>query len=1004
MTAAFEITNLKDWQDSFDITVYQMGWRLGGKGASGRNRRVANRIEEHGLHVWMGFYENAFHVIRQLYDDCAARKLTPDSPFQNWQQAFIRQDFGTNMEKTPAGWVPWTIHFPPNDQLPGEAALFDRKEPPPTAWDALTIVIEWIVREFAAVEDRFAGSGPSLLPEWLRSALHSLAVEAEGTALHMLARLVKSLDPDPARHSEETRNTLIGLLEHIAGTIVRDLEEFAERDATLRRALYLVDSGIAMARGMIVDEVFTRGFDAIDRYDLMEWLKNNGCRHPDNPFVRAGYDALFAYRNGDPRQPEISAATAVLGMLRMMCTYRGSMFWRMAAGMGDTIFAPAYLALKARGVKFEFFHRVANVALNADKSLVDTVTFDVQAEQKDPGRGYDPLIFVKGLPCWPDEPDYDQLKDGDRIKGHNIESDYTAWRGQLPPRTIRRGVDFDDVLLGIPPAASRWICTELAGARPEWAAMFENVATVQTQAVQLWLHETSADLGYPPPSSDQKPAVTAFVEPFDTWADMTHLLPAESWEPADNVQSIAYLCNALEDSPAIPPPFTDPAFPASQLSRVRSMALDFLSGKGDVQALWPKCGLPFRWDLLVDRGAGAGEARLDSQFLRANIDGTERYTLSLKGTSKFRLDPGKSGFTNLFLAGDWTYNVLNAGCVEAAVISGRLASRAICGKPDYIYGAFHSKEEIPPPSPALPTRPPVSKPVAPPQSNAGEQVRAHWTHRVMRGMPPKVQVGAHCRAIAAKYAMFFQQHPEIYPWAGIAAFAVHRIGMALTLYEFEIFEGTVTKIAEDYDHPHGAEVLFNDLNHLRLANNEFFEDVGWTLEAYVAPDGGIEAIKRGLEGYAGHENLLEAFLKIDEGRKLLSSPATRAQGEAAIWAGSLLIEYHGQVYSAQKFYDSVDHRFDLFMTVFTAMNFEAASFGIERWKFTAFDLYMWTLGIPKLIRTLSLPDLRSLDQRWYWIVNRVFPIWKRVVERDPALKRNIAAIVRAAEFPRAATA
>ena len=34
----------------FEITVYQMGWRLGGKGASGR-RLSDGRDQEHGLHV-----------------------------------------------------------------------------------------------------------------------------------------------------------------------------------------------------------------------------------------------------------------------------------------------------------------------------------------------------------------------------------------------------------------------------------------------------------------------------------------------------------------------------------------------------------------------------------------------------------------------------------------------------------------------------------------------------------------------------------------------------------------------------------------------------------------------------------------------------------------------------------------------------------------------------------------------------------------------------------------
>jgi uncharacterized protein with NAD-binding domain and iron-sulfur cluster len=38
----------------YDVTIYQRGWRLGGKDASGRNREYGQRIEEHGLHMWMG--------------------------------------------------------------------------------------------------------------------------------------------------------------------------------------------------------------------------------------------------------------------------------------------------------------------------------------------------------------------------------------------------------------------------------------------------------------------------------------------------------------------------------------------------------------------------------------------------------------------------------------------------------------------------------------------------------------------------------------------------------------------------------------------------------------------------------------------------------------------------------------------------------------------------------------------------------------------------------------
>ena len=66
LSAVFELTNQKSWQDNYDITVYQMGWRLGGKGASGRDQSDHDRILEHGLHIWFGFYQNAFNMMYQV--------------------------------------------------------------------------------------------------------------------------------------------------------------------------------------------------------------------------------------------------------------------------------------------------------------------------------------------------------------------------------------------------------------------------------------------------------------------------------------------------------------------------------------------------------------------------------------------------------------------------------------------------------------------------------------------------------------------------------------------------------------------------------------------------------------------------------------------------------------------------------------------------------------------------------------------------------------------------
>lgn len=67
--------------------------------------------------------------------------------------------------------------------------------------------------------------------------------------------------------------------------------------------------------------------------------------------------------------------------------------------------------------------------------------------------------------------------------------------------------------------------------------------------------------------------------------------------------------------------------------------------------------------------------------MRVNLDPTERYVLSVKGSTRFRLRAEQSGFDNVVLCGDWTQNGFNAGCVEAAVMGGLWASNALCGVP-----------------------------------------------------------------------------------------------------------------------------------------------------------------------------------------------------------------------------------------------------------------------------------------------------------------------------------
>jgi hypothetical protein len=77
---------------------------------------------------------------------------------------------------------------------------------------------------------------------------------------------------------------------------------------------------------------------------------------------------------------------------------------------------------------------------------------------------------------------------------------------------------------------------------------------------------------------------------------------------------------------------------------------------------------------------------LVAQHLRANIDPCGLSVMSVRNSTAARLTADGSGFSNLYLAGDWLRTGLNAGCVECATMGGMQASRAISGWPVVIRG------------------------------------------------------------------------------------------------------------------------------------------------------------------------------------------------------------------------------------------------------------------------------------------------------------------------------
>jgi uncharacterized protein with NAD-binding domain and iron-sulfur cluster len=691
--AAFELTR-PELAGKYEVTIYQQGFRMGGKGASGRG--TGNRIEEHGLHLWMGFYENAFRLMRDCYTELGRDRKA--CPIADWRDAFVPDNFCGAMDRSPRGnWLPWTTVFPPMPGDPGDAVT----RPGWTVADYLNRSVRLALTLLKAIQSR-SSNGESTAPDpatpprdalpptitetmlrWLRyGELASLAGLIQ--AMQILDAVVQALPAYP-------RDLILQFHATIASAAQRQLHDRTEANDDVRRLWEVVDLVLATVRGIIRFGLIAdpRGFEAIDDYDCREWLKLNGAaqRSVDSAFVRALYDLAFGYENGDVTRPRIAAGQALRGAVRAFFTYRGAFFWKMQAGMGDVVFAPLYEVLRRRGARVEFFHRLRNVGLATGTQLVPgerphvkQLDFDIQAELVE-GAEYQPLVDVHGLPCWPSEPDYRQLVEGERLREDRVQLESHWETRHAGSKTLTVGEHFDFVVLAVGLGAVPHVGRELIEHSAKWRDMVRECKSVATQALQIWMNATTNELGWQGPPVN----ISGFVEPFDTWADMTHLAKVEDLSPVP--RSIAYFCSVLPD----PPSGIDTEherYPADRREEVRKNAVTFLNR--DVVHLWPNAvdaSRRFRWDLLWAPHAEGGdllpanEARLRSQFWAANVNPTDRYSLALPGTLKYRISPLDNTFDNLTVAGDWTDCGFNEGCVEAAVMSGRLAAHAIAKFP-----------------------------------------------------------------------------------------------------------------------------------------------------------------------------------------------------------------------------------------------------------------------------------------------------------------------------------
>lgn len=642
MTAAFMLTEEQDWQDKYEISVYQLGWRLGGKAATGRNPEVFDRVQEHGVHMLWGNYDNSFKLLRRLYEVWDRDPSLPFSSLLDGPHAAMRP-YNQYILSSFRGnnYLPLYNNFEPNNLRPG--IDFEEKG----IMGLLTDLISFIASK-------------SLMHPAVKLA--SLGLKKEVDLAQQLREALEKGD----------QKFVWKILDFIASVIQKVVELFDPATGDLILVAYWIAKGILQDLPLLLE----KGWQGLDDWDLKDWLVSHGGQAAiESPTINFVYSGMFT--DGQ----KLVAGTALYVTLRSLFAYKGSVMYKFKAGMAEAVFSPLYQVLKDRGVKFNFFHRVT--ALHVKGEEISKIDMVCQARPKD---DYQPLYQVKGVEVWPSRPWYDQLVEGEALKAYDLESYDPSPFDR--PLSLSLGKDFDQVILGISIGALRDICAPLLDKDEGMARMVERIRTTQTFSVQASLYPDLQELGYKEPGQKDKatpPNINEFKTPWswnpvNNWQDFSEMLEWESWDkedPANRPRSRAFFEGTIAD------------YDRSYFPEILKMFVNNSLG-----TLWPKQAATnpgtarpesgVDWSLFwvpENRQDAKPDERIAAQWFPGISNPSDRYVQAIAGSTAYRLPSNGSRFSNLFLCGDWILTPLSLGSFESTIMAGIQASNAVLGKP-----------------------------------------------------------------------------------------------------------------------------------------------------------------------------------------------------------------------------------------------------------------------------------------------------------------------------------
>lgn len=217
------------------------------------------------------------------------------------------------------------------------------------------------------------------------------------------------------------------------------------------------------------------------------------------------------------------------------------------------------------------------------------------------------------------------------------------------------------------------------------------------------------------------------------------------------------------------------------------------------------------------------------------------------------------------------------------------------------------------------------------------------------------------KAISSIYANLYLQNPDVFKWAGMAAFASNHIGIGLLPYHIKGFE--LLNLSESCKH----KGLVNDFNLLRHINNRIFDDIAWTHQAYL--DGGILLLEDILSDDPHYHTMLIAWKNLD------AAVNNSKSNSANVWAANAELLRHEQEMVVQPMFDRFGALFKRVLTLCASLDFNPNHFGTNFKYHSSFLWYTYRRQFGLLKESSFLPDLTQFNQRWTWLENKVITNW-----------------------------